>query len=244
MEAASRECDGIGGCTIEEVRVIDDREDGPSLRSGRGQKAKDASTDRESFRWLADRKAQRSGERVLLWPRQSPTSIHDRAEQIVQPGVGDLRLRLESLGSKHAETWGCRGTFQQRCLADPRFTAQDERAAPTATRGVEQGRDSRLFDRTPDEHGVMILMRRLRPASSIDHRGGRHFPSAQDHPPGSRPRGRPLPVFMAASRRRLRRGPRTQRARTGGVPGLDGRVLARQDGLGLGELHCADWDRA
>ena len=38
--------------------------------------------------------------------------------------------------------------------------------------------------------------------------------------PGGRPRGRPLPVFVAAGRGRPRRGPRAQRARAGGVPGL------------------------
>ncbi len=37
---------------------------------------------------------------------------------------------------------------------------------------------------------------------------------------GGRPGGRPLPVFVAAGRGRLRRGPRAQRARAGGVPGL------------------------
>ena len=146
------------------------------------------------------RQAQRRGERILLWPRQFPTSIHDRAEQIVQPGVGDLRLGLESLGPKHAETRGCRGPVQQRRLADPRFSAKHERAAPTVARGVEQRRDPRLFDRTPDEHGVMILMRRWRLASSRSTHRYR--------------------VLLAPSRRRLRRGPRTQRARTGGVPGL------------------------
>ena len=49
---------------------------------------------------------------------------------------------------------------------------------------------------------------------------GRHVPSAPDHAAGGRPRGRPLPVFLAAGRGRLRRGPRAQRARAGGVPRL------------------------
>ena len=40
----------------------------------------------------------------------------------------------------------------------------------------------------------------------------------------------PLPVFVAAGRGRLRRGPRAQRARPGGVPGL-----SCQEGPGLGE---------
>ena len=53
-------------------------------------------------------------------------------------------------------------------------------------------------------------------------RDGRHVPSAEDHEAGGRPRGRPLSVFVAARRGRLRRGTRTQRARAGGVPGLIG----------------------
>ena len=49
---------------------------------------------------------------------------------------------------------------------------------------------------------------------------GRYVPSAEAHPPGGGPRGRPLPVFVAAGRGRLRRGPRAARARAGGVPRL------------------------
>jgi hypothetical protein len=35
----------------------------------RGQQTQDAGADRQSFRWLASRQAQRGGERIFLWSR-------------------------------------------------------------------------------------------------------------------------------------------------------------------------------
>jgi hypothetical protein len=69
---------------------------------------------------------------IALCRDQSICPVEDGTQELVQPGVGQLRLRLDSRRSQDREPptpGGALSTPQQRRLADPRLSGQDQDTA-------------------------------------------------------------------------------------------------------------------
>jgi hypothetical protein len=70
-----------------------------------------------------------------LWRGQLLGLVQDRADQLVQPGEGDLPLGLDPSRREYTYPVGCREPGhlrQQRRLADPGLAAHDHRTAAVA----------------------------------------------------------------------------------------------------------------
>jgi hypothetical protein len=78
--------------------------------------------------------------------------LHDRAQEAVQAGEREIRLCLDTRGAEDGVAGGALGgPRQQGRLADPRLTAQHERAALAARRSVQQPVDGGAFELTADQ---------------------------------------------------------------------------------------------
>ena len=91
-----------------------------------------ASPTRKRSGGLARTQAERRGQRIALRTGQAIEPVQHRRAQLVQPGEGELHLRLGA--ARPDDTTSRRASLQvvqQRRLADPRLAAQDQNLALT-----------------------------------------------------------------------------------------------------------------
>ena len=104
--------------------------------------------------------------RVRLRRGQLAQLGHDRAQQPVQAGEGEVRLHLDTRGAEHPpRAAALRGVPQQCRLARPGLAAQHEAAALAASRDLQQ----------PVDRGALAL--------TADQRPGRPLELRRRHPP-------------------------------------------------------------
>ena len=148
--------EGLRGRAIEPVRVVhghQHRRFGGRLDEQRQRPG----TDREHVR-LAFLQRERRGERPRLHRRDSRQQVEHGAEERVQAGEGDLRLRLDSDRAEDAHVGGERTSLlEQGGLAQPGIADHDQYAAAPASRFVEQRCDAPQLSLAPDEHTRTVL---------------------------------------------------------------------------------------
>ena len=80
-----------------------------------------------------------------------------RPQQLDQPGEDDLSLGLHAVHPEYQHAVGAGNrVVDQRGLADPRLAEQQQRAARSGTRVVEQPVESRSLRLTPNQHGLTL----------------------------------------------------------------------------------------
>jgi hypothetical protein len=125
--AAERE--RLHGRAVQPLRVIDEAHE-RLVGGGLREQAEDGQADQEVRRRLALVHAEDDRERVTLLAGQSLDPVGHRPAQLMQPGVGELHLGLDTRRARdRAPRCPLGKVVEQRCLADPRLAVQDEHGA-------------------------------------------------------------------------------------------------------------------
>jgi hypothetical protein len=164
---------------VEPLFVVDDA-DQRLLRGHLRQQTEHGQPHQEPVRRRTGAHAERGQQRVVLRPGQPPGMAQDGATQLMQPGEGQLHLRLHARRVRHPAPLGLVDQVaQQRRLAHARNAAQHQGPALTGTDGSEQ----------PVEHLAFAAAVRQPCRASSD-------PGIRSHPPGTTSVGcgrRPFP---------------------------------------------------
>ncbi|MDB5065576.1 MAG: hypothetical protein JWM18_2010 [Chloroflexi bacterium] len=138
VEAAGHERQHLGGGLVQPVGVLDHPEQRPVLRDLLEQ-AEHGQPDEEAIRRGAGGETESGAERVALRAGKPVEPAQHLPAELVQPGEGELHLRLDSGGAGDSEARrGVRRVVEERGLADPRRAAHHQSAAPPRTGGGEQ----------------------------------------------------------------------------------------------------------
>ena len=128
----------------------------------------DTGTDRQG---RLDRGGERRGQGV--------SELGERPEQVTERGEAEFGFRLDAGGRHHDEVvGGAVGGPQQRCLADARFAAQQQRRPVRSASVVEELGDPRHLDVAADERGAAG---RVRVARFGNGRDGRRAEALVEH---------------------------------------------------------------
>ena len=92
---ARDESDRLRGAVVEPLEVVHDAEDGRLLGGG-GHQAQRGQRDQEAVGGLPGRQAERDPEGGLLRLGKRVEAVEHRRAQLVQPGIGQLHLRLDA----------------------------------------------------------------------------------------------------------------------------------------------------
>ena len=152
VDAAPDEGEHVGGRRIEPVRVLD-HEQQRRARRDVAEQVERRERDQERVGRLGLRHAERGQQRVAPARRQRVRGAEHGAQQLVQAGEGEPRLRLHARGAQHAQALVLRyrdRARQQRRLADPGLPADDERTA-AGPGPVQQRRDRVKLEVAPDQ---------------------------------------------------------------------------------------------
>jgi hypothetical protein len=121
-----------------------------------GQHAQHGQPDQETIRRRPGAEAERGPQRLALRAREPIQAVQHRCQQLVQPRVGELHLRLDTRGARHPAARGVLDqVVQQRRLAHPRLTADHQRPALTSANGVDEPvQHLRFAVSTPQLRGI------------------------------------------------------------------------------------------
>ena len=124
--------------SVQPFRVVDHAQDRAALRRIR-QQAQHRKTNEEPVGHRACAQPERGLQGLTLRRGQPIDRVEQRCAELVQPGERQLHLRLDAAGPQdgHVRSRAER-VVEQRGLADPRLTAQDEYAATAGAAGFEQ----------------------------------------------------------------------------------------------------------
>ena len=156
LEPPRRERERAGRGLVEPVRVVDHAEERSVVPGGREQ-AQCRGADVQPAGALRLGERERAAQRVRLHRRQLRQPVEQRADELVQARVRELRLRLDAerpYNPRGAGASNC--VLEQGALADPGLAADDERAAPAALRLIEHPIDPSALALTADEHTPII----------------------------------------------------------------------------------------
>ena len=143
--AASRRETNPSACAealIQPLLVIHQAHQRP-LRRHLRQQAEHGQAHQEPVRRRAGAEAERGPQRLALWHGQMIEPIQHRRAQLMQPGEGQLHLRLDPHRAHHPAARRLPGqVVQQRCLAHPRLTADHQHAALAGPHGLDDAAES------------------------------------------------------------------------------------------------------
>ncbi|HEV8153738.1 MAG TPA: hypothetical protein VGP78_12430 [Solirubrobacteraceae bacterium] len=152
LEPARCEDERVAGRAVEPMRVVGDAEDRPRVGRLREQ-AEHSQRDPEPVGDVVVGQGERCPQRGGLRLGQRGQVVKRGARQLMQPGEGQLRLRLHARAAQHGHPVGARdGVGHQGGLADARLAADHQHAAATLARAVEQRLDDLLLTLAADEH--------------------------------------------------------------------------------------------
>ncbi len=138
LDPAGGEHQRLGRRVVQPVRVVDDAQDRLLLR-GLGQQAQHGERHEEPLLVAALFQAERAPQCPGLRLAEPVDQRQDRAQQLVQTGVGKSRLGLDPGRVENRHAGGLpAGVVQQRRLADPRLTQEEQHAALPAARVRDQ----------------------------------------------------------------------------------------------------------
>jgi hypothetical protein len=134
------------------VRVVDDGEHRPVL-AGLGEEAERGDEDQEPVAGAALGLSERRAQGVRLRLGQPVGTGHHRAQQPLEGGEGEGRLRLHPLGAQHRHVVGNRcGVVEQDGLAHARQAPHDQGPAAAGPRVVAQRRERRPLPLSSLQH--------------------------------------------------------------------------------------------
>ena len=129
LHAARDEREHLRRRAIEPLLVIH-QADQRLLLGHVGEQGQGREGDEEPIRRRPGADAERGLQRIALRHREALEAIQHRREQLMQPGEGELHLRLDAGGTHHAAARRLLDhVFQQRRLAHARLAAHDQRPA-------------------------------------------------------------------------------------------------------------------
>jgi hypothetical protein len=133
QQAPCDECQRLRGSAVEPLGVVHQADERARF-GGLCQQAEDRERQEKALRWLATLQSERHAQRILLRLRQRAELAEHRRAQLMQPGEGELHLRLHTRGSCDPASRRPVGrVFQQRRLADARLATHDQhRALPVS----------------------------------------------------------------------------------------------------------------
>ena len=124
------------------MRVVNEAEDGPVFCE-LGEEREASCEDEKALVPSALLETEGGSDRRGLRLRQSFHVAERGTKKLVQAGERQLRLRLDPASSEDAHVAGSLPRIlEQRRLADPGLSAQNERAAPRSTRSPRAARRS------------------------------------------------------------------------------------------------------
>ena len=136
-EPACDEREHLSRWPIEPVSVVDGAYQ-RLLGTDLGEQAEHGQSHQEPVYRSALAHAEGSGERILLWARQSADTIQHRRAQAVQPGERQVLLRLHAAHLGNPESRCRPGVLQQRRLAEPWFPTHHQRLTLPGPGGPEE----------------------------------------------------------------------------------------------------------
>ena len=136
---------------VQPLSVIDQADQRP--RGGvLGQQAQSGQTHHEPVGGRPRRQPEGHPQRVLLRLRQRGQAVQHRHAELMQRRERQLHLRLDAGELNQAAPCGlARAVADQRSLADPRLTPDDQHRTLTATNAVQQGIEDLAFASTSPE---------------------------------------------------------------------------------------------
>ena len=141
---------------VEPLHVVGEDDDGALLRQRREQ-AERRRTDEVGLARGGRCEPERGLERRPLRSRQTAELAEHGAQQLVQPGEGDLDLRLDAAHAQHRGSARRRGrVLEQRRLADPGLAAQHEHPAHAGPGLCDEPLDALALGRAPQQHGAIL----------------------------------------------------------------------------------------
>ena len=133
QQAAPDESEDLGGGLVEPLRVVHDAQH-RLLLGGLRHEAERREGDQEPVGAISGGKPERDAEPATLRLGQRPEPAEHRRAQLVQPGEGELHLRLDAGHAGHPETGRLGDQMSQQFrLADPRLSPHDQDGALTAS---------------------------------------------------------------------------------------------------------------
>jgi hypothetical protein len=119
--------------------VVVDQADEWTLLGNLGEQAQDAEPDQKRVRGGPCTEAERGAQRVALRDREAFELIEHRRAQLMQPGEGELHLRLDRGGTRDATAGGAIGhVIQQRGFAGARLTVHYQSAAFACAHSLDE----------------------------------------------------------------------------------------------------------
>ena len=152
FEPPGDEDERVCGCVVEPLGIVDEAQERPIFR-GLGEQAQDCERDEEAVLASPRCQAERSTEGGGLRSRKALDVPENRADDLVQSGERELRLRFHPGAAEHAHVAGLVArVLQKRRLADARLAGDDEDGAPRRASAIEKLADTRAFRVSPVEH--------------------------------------------------------------------------------------------
>ena len=178
LQAARDEREDLCRGAIEPLCVVHHADQ--RLLLGRvGQQAQDRESDEEAVRRRPGTEAERGPQRIALRHRETLETIEHRRQQLMQPGEGQLHLRLDAGGAYHTAAGRLLDeVVQQRRLAHARLAPQHQ--------GPALARADR-FDE-PVEHVALAAPAPELTGASLHEGMRRHLPATDVTPRADRPR--------------------------------------------------------
>ena len=145
MEPPGDEHQGLGRGPVQRLGVVDQAEQRP-LFSHLGQQAEDAQLDQEPAR-LGVHQPERPPQGVGLGRGQPAQPVHDRPQQLLEAGEGELGLGPGARRAEYPQVAGRLGRVgEQGALADPGLAPNHQGAAtPGACLGEQAGDEPALL---------------------------------------------------------------------------------------------------
>ena len=114
---------------IQPLRIVHDADE-RALPGHLRQQAQDGQADREAIRSVPAPQAERGPERVVLRLGQPLEPVEERRAQLMQPGEGEVHLRLHARRLRHPAAPGVLSQVVKQCgHACPCLAAHDQRPA-------------------------------------------------------------------------------------------------------------------
>ena len=138
LEAAGDEREHLRRGAIEPLLVIH-HADQRLLLGHLGEQAQHGEADEEAVRRGSGTGAEGRAQRIALRSRKTLEPVEHRSQELMQPGEGELHLRLDA-GGTHDQAVRCLldQVIQQRGLAHARFATDDQRPALTCANGFDE----------------------------------------------------------------------------------------------------------
>ena len=156
LQPPDRERQRVLRRAIDPVRVVEHDEQRVGLRCG-GEQAERRGPDREAVLGIAGPEPERGAQRVCLMLGDLVEMVPQRPAHLEQRRELELCLRLDAEGADDRHPVGLVDrVVEERGLADPRFAADRERAAPTRAGTVEQLVKPQALALTADQHASTL----------------------------------------------------------------------------------------